>query len=170
MSNIPGIVGDLDALSDENAEQYLTFILAGEEFAIDILRVHEIKGWDKVTTLPGTPDYIKGVINLRGMIVPIVDLRKRFNLPEIVYGSTTVVIVLKVPGEQHDRIMGIIVDAVSDVYSLQYDSIRPAPEMKGAMDSRFVSGLITINEQMVVVMDIDALMNSTEPALKDDVA
>ncbi len=162
MSDIQDIVGELDALTDENAEQYLTFVLAGEEYAIDILRVQEIKGWDKVTTLPRTPDYLQGVINLRGTIVPIVDLRKRFNLTEIDYGPTTVVIVLKVFGEEHDRIMGIIVDAVSDVHNLKHDSIRPAPEIKGHVDNRFVNGLTTINNKMVVLMDIDALMNSAE--------
>lgn len=167
MSNIQDIVGDLDALTDENAEQYLIFVLAGEEYAIDILRVQEIKGWDKVTTLPGTPDYLQGVINLRGTIVPIVDLRKRFSLPETEYGPTTVVIILKVLGEEHDRIMGIIVDAVSDVHNLQYDSIRPAPQMKGAVNNRFVSGLTTINNNMVVVMDIDTLMNSDELTVED---
>ena len=170
MSDIQDIVVDLDALTDENAEQYLTFILAGEEYAIDILRVQEIKGWDKVTTLPRTPDYLQGVINLRGTIVPIVDLRKRFNLPDVEYGPTTVVIVLKVLGEEHDRVMGIIVDAVSDVHNLQHDSIRPATEMKGNVDSRFVSGLTTINNNMVVLMDIDALLNSAELALEDNVA
>ena len=162
MSDIQDIVGELDALTDENAEQYLTFVLAGEEYAVDILRVQEIKGWDKVTALPRTPDYLQGVINLRGTIVPIVDLRKRFNLPELDYGPTTVIIVLKVFGEQHDRIMGIIVDAVSDVHNLKNDAIRPAPEMKGHVDNRFVTGLTTINNKLVVLMDIDALMNSAE--------
>lgn len=170
MSNIQDIVGDLDALTDENADQYLTFILAGEEYAIDILRVQEIKGWDKVTTLPRTPDYLQGVINLRGTIVPIVDLRKRFGMPNIVYGSTTVVIVLKVFGEEHDRIMGIIVDGVSDVHNLKHDSIKPAPEMNASIDTRFVSGLTTINNKMVVVMDIDTLLNASELMTEDDVA
>ncbi len=170
MSDIQDIVGELDALTDENAEQYLTFILAGEEYAIDILRVQEIKGWDKVTTLPRTPGYLQGVINLRGTIVPIVDLRKRFNLPEIQYGPTTVIIVLKVFGEEHDRVMGIIVDAVSDVHNLKYDSIRSAPEMKGGLDNRFVTGLTTIDNKMVVLMDIDALMNSAEMRIKDAVS
>ena len=170
MSNIQDIVGDLDALTDENADQYLTFILAGEEYAIDILRVQEIKGWDKVTTLPRTPDYLQGVINLRGTIVPIVDLRKRFNMPKIIYGPTTVVIVLKVLGEEHDRIMGIIVDGVSDVHNLKHDSIKPAPEMNGSVDNRFVSGLTTINNKMVVVMDIDTLLNTPELTTDVDVA
>lgn len=170
MSDIQDIVGELDALTDENAEQYLTFILADEEYAIDILRVQEIKGWDKVTTLPRTPDYLQGVINLRGTIVPIVDLRKRFNLPDIEYGPTTVVIVLKVLGEEHDRVMGIIVDAVSDVHNLKRDSIRPAPEMKGNVDNRFVLGLTTIDNKMVVLMDIDSLLNSADLTLKENVA
>lgn len=170
MSNIQDIVGDLDALTDENADQYLTFILAGEEYAIDILRVQEIKGWDKVTSLPRTPDYLQGVINLRGTIVPIVDLRKRFKMPTIDYTPTTVVIVLKVVGEEHDRIMGIIVDGVSDVHNLKHDAIKPAPEMHGSIDSRFVSGLTTINNNMVVVMDIDTLLNSSELVKEDDVA
>ncbi len=170
MSNIQDIVGDLDALTDDNADQYLTFILAGEEYAIDILRVQEIKGWDKVTTLPRTPDYLQGVINLRGTIVPIIDLRKRFNMPTIVYGPTTVVIVLKVLGEEHDRIMGIIVDGVSDVHNLKHESIKPAPEIKGSIDSRFVSGLTTIDNKMVVVMDIDTLLNSSDLSVEDNVA
>jgi purine-binding chemotaxis protein CheW len=170
MSNIQDIVGDLDALTDENADQYLTFILAGEEYAIDILRVQEIKGWDKVTSLPRTPDYLQGVINLRGTIVPIVDLRRRFNMPAVAYGSTTVVIVLRVFGERHDRIMGIIVDAVSDVHNLKHDAIRAAPEMKNSIDSHFVSGLTTINNKMVVVMDIDTLLNSDDLVGEEDVA
>lgn len=170
MSNIQEIVGDLDALIDENADQYLTFILAGEEYAIDILRVQEIKGWNKITSLPGTPDYLQGVINLRGTIVPIVDLRIRFNMPTIVYGPTTVVIVLKVLGDEHDRIMGIIVDAVSDVHNLQHDAIKPAPEVNTTVDNRFVSGLTTINDKMVVLMDIDALLNSSDMTAEDHVA
>ncbi len=170
MSNIQDIVGDLDALTDENADQYLTFILAGEEYAIDILRVQEIKGWDKVTSLPRTPDYLQGVINLRGTIVPIIDLRRRFNLPAVAYGPTTVVIVLRVFGESHDRIMGIIVDAVSDVHNLQHDAIRVAPEMKNSIDSHFVSGLTTINNKMVVVMDIDTLLNSDDLVGEEEVA
>ncbi len=170
MSNIPDIVSDLDALTDENADQYLTFVLAGEEYAIDILRVQEIKGWDKVTSLPRTPDYLQGVINLRGTIVPIVDLRKRFNMASVLYTPTTVVIVLKVLGENHDRIMGIIVDGVSDVHNLKHDSIRSAPKIKSAIDNRFVSGLTTINDKMVVVMDIDKLLNTDELALVEEIA
>jgi purine-binding chemotaxis protein CheW len=163
MSDVQG-VDDVDEFADADSEQYLTFILAGEEFAIDILRVQEIKSWDKVTDLPGSPDYLEGAINLRGTIVPIVNLRKRFQLPGIKFDFTTVIIVLKVLGEEHDRTMGLIVDAVSDVHNLAKTSIRPAPEMKGTIDSQFITGLTTINNKMVIVMDIDTLMNSGELA------
>ncbi len=149
----------------EDSEQYLSFIVAGEEFAIDILRVQEIKSWDKVTSLPGSPNYVAGAINLRGTIVPVINLRKRFFLPDIKFDKTTVIIVLKVFGEEHDRTMGLIVDAVSDVHDLQHSEIRPAPEMKGKIDSQFVTGLATINDTMVIVLDIDTLMNSGELAL-----
>ncbi len=168
MSDIQDIVNNLDEVTDEAYDQYLTFILSGEEFAIDILRVQEIKSWDKVTNLPGSPDYVEGVINLRGTIVPIINLRRRFKLAEIKFDFTTVIIVLKVFGEEHDRTMGLIVDAVSDVHDLQSGSIRPAPEMKGTIDSRFVMGLTTINDKMVIVMDVDALMNSGELALEEE--
>jgi len=165
MADIQNIVDDLENMADETYEQFLTFILAGEEFAIDILRVQEIKSWDKVTNLPGSPDYVSGAINLRGTIVPVINLRKRFQLPDTKFDFTTVIIVLKVLGEEHDRIMGLIVDAVSDVHDIRTDDIRPAPEMKGTIDSQFVTGLATINDNMVVVMDIDTLMNSGELAV-----
>jgi len=168
MSDEQEMADDVDNALQECTEQYLTFILEGEEFAIDILRVQEIKSWDKATNLPGSPYYVEGAINLRGTIVPIIDLRKRFNLPEIEFDYTTVVIVIKVLGEQHDRIMGIIVDAVSDVHSLVQSSIRPAPDMKGKLDTQFVTGLTTINDKMVIVMDIDTLMNSDDLLVEID--
>ncbi|MCU7835511.1 MAG: chemotaxis protein CheW [gamma proteobacterium symbiont of Taylorina sp.] len=170
MSDVQNTVENLENPVDEYSDQYLTFVLEGEEFAIDILRVQEIKSWDKATNLPGSPYYVEGAINLRGTIVPIIDLRKRFNLPEIDFDYTTVVIVVKVLGDERDRIMGIIVDAVSDVHSLAQSSIRPAPDMKGKLDSQFVTGLTTINDKMVIVMDIDALMNSDELVLETEEA
>ena len=111
MNMIQGL--DMQAMGDNGeGEQYLTFMLAGEEYGVDILRVQEIKGWDNVTPIPNTPSYIKGVINLRGTIVPIIDLRERFSLETISYGPTTVVIVLKVNSDKGSRTMGIVVDAV----------------------------------------------------------
>jgi purine-binding chemotaxis protein CheW len=142
-----------------NADQYLTFILAGEEYGVDILRVQEIKGWGKVTPIPGTPEYVLGVMNLRGTIVPILDLRMRFSMSQIDYGPTTVVIVLRVESEKGDRIMGIVVDAVSDVYAVPAEELRPSPDFGGNVNVEFVRGLATVDEKMVIILNIDKLMN-----------
>src|SRR6202167_5780761 len=107
-----------DKSATETSEQYLTFMLAGEEYGVDILRVQEIKGWDKVTRIPHSPDYVLGVINLRGAVVPIVDLRRRFGLETIAFGPTTVVIVVRVGDERVVRTVGMVVDAVSEVYNV----------------------------------------------------
>lgn len=139
-------------------DQYLTFILADEEYGVDILRVQEIKGWDKVTPIPNTPDYVQGVINLRGTIVPVVDLRQRFGMPRLEYGPTTVVIVLKVLGEGRDRTMGIIVDAVSDVYDVDPGEMKPAPDLGVSTGADWVQGLATVGEKMVIVLDIDQML------------
>ena len=154
---------------DENTEQYLTFILSGEEYGVDILRVQEIKGWDAVTQIPNTPDYVRGVINLRGTIVPIIDLRTRFRMEQLEYGPTTVVIVLKVNHEDTSRIMGIVVDGVSDVYNMQRDEIKPAPDFGTGIDTAFVKGLATVQEKMVIILDIDFMLNSAELAKVDSV-
>ncbi|MFK5913918.1 MAG: chemotaxis protein CheW [Woeseiaceae bacterium] len=151
---------------DENSQQFLTFILAGEEYGVDILRVQEIKGWDSVTQVPNTPAYVRGVINLRGTIVPIIDLRARFEMDELDYGPTTVVIVLKVlTGDDDSRIMGIVVDAVSDVYNMKNDQIKDAPDFGEGVDSSFVKGLATVEEKMVIILDIDHMLNSNELAV-----
>lgn len=152
-----GQSGDLSA---KNGEQLLTFILAGEEYGVDILRVQEIKGWDSVTPIPNTPEHILGVINLRGTIVPIVDLRLRFNLPSVAYGPTTVVIMLKVKSEDRVRTMGIVVDGVSDVYNLGHDAVKPPPDFGSVISVDFVKGLATVEEHMVIVLNIDHLLNS----------
>jgi purine-binding chemotaxis protein CheW len=143
--------------TDEN--QYLTFMLAGEEYGVDILRVQEIKGWDTVTKIPNTPEYVKGVINLRGTIVPIIDMRQRFELEIKEYGPTTVVIVLKVMSRDVERTMGVVVDAVSDVYNLTDEDIKPAPDFGAKIDTEYVKGLATVNEKMVILLDIDKLIN-----------
>lgn len=153
---------ELDILSrNTDTDQYLTFLLAGEEYGIDILRVQEIKGWDNVTQIPNTPKYIKGVINLRGTIVPIIDLRLRFRLDPINYGQTTVVIVLKVEGEKGMRTMGIVVDAVSEVYNISDDGMKPAPDFGQAISTDFVRGLATVDDKMIIVLNIDKLLNSS---------
>jgi len=147
----------------EDMQQFLTFILASEEYGVDILRVQEIKGWDAVTQVPNTPEYVRGVINLRGTIVPIIDLRIRFSMEQLEYGPTTVVIVLKVMSdEENSRIMGIVVDGVSDVYNVKNDDINAAPDFGEGVDSSFVKGLATVEEKMVIILDIDYMLNSAE--------
>lgn len=160
MNMIQGL--DIDGVElNSDGSQYLTFMLAGEEYGVDILRVQEIKGWNSVTPIPNTPRYIKGVINLRGTIVPIIDLRERFNLESIPYGLTTVVIVLRIEGEKGSRIMGIVVDAVSEVYNIAANALKAAPDFGQAISTDFVKGLATVDEKMVIVLDIDHLLNSS---------
>jgi len=161
-------VGNMMSASDDG-EQYLTFILAGEEYGVDILRVQEIKGWDSVTHIPNTPEYVRGVINLRGTIVPIIDMRIRFNLEQLEYGKTTVVIVLKVLSEDGERIMGVVVDGVSDVYNMLDEDIKASPDFGSAVDTAFVKGLATVNEKMVIILDIDHMLNSNELTEVDSV-
>ena len=153
-----------------DGEQYLTFMLAGAEYGVDILRVQEIKGWDTVTAIPNTPAYIKGVINLRGTIVPLIDLRERFRLEHLPYGPTTVVIVLKTVTAERERIMGLVVDAVSDVYNVTAEQLKPPPDFGSAVSTEFVKGLATVGEKMVILLEIDYLLNSGELAMMDRVA
>jgi len=150
-----------DIALNADGDQYLTFMLDGEEYGVDILRVQEIKGWDSVTPIPNTPQYIKGVINLRGTIVPIFDLRERFALEPVPYGPTTVVIVLKVKNDEGTRTMGIVVDAVSEVYNINEDELKASPDFGAAISTDFVQGLATIDEKMIIVLDIDDLLNSS---------
>ena len=143
------------------AEQYLTFMLNGEEYGVDILRVQEIKGWESATDIPNTPDYIRGVINLRGTIVPVVDLRRRFNMANVEYTSTTVVIVLKVRADAaHERTMGFIVDAVSDVYNVTPEQLKPAPDFGTDVHVDYVKALATVDDKMVILLDIDHLIGA----------
>ena len=148
----------------EPTQEFLTFTLGHEEYAIDILRVQEIRGYDQVTAIANSPAFIKGVINLRGAIVPIVDLRIKFNLATVTYDPFTVVIILNVAG----RVVGAVVDSVSDVLRLTPDEIRTAPEFSGAFDTRYIVGLATVDERMLIVTDIERLMRSSEMALLDE--
>lgn len=150
--------------SSERANEFLTFTLGAEEYAIDILRVQEIRGYDQVTTIANSPAFIKGVINLRGAIVPIADLRIKFNLSSVTYDQFTVVIILNV----FNRIVGVVVDSVSDVLALTADEIKPAPEFGGAFNSEYLQGLATVAERMLILIDIEKLMSSSELALMDN--
>ena len=154
--------GDMGIEANAETDQFLTFLMATEEYGVDILRVQEIRGWDSVTPIPNTPAYIKGVINLRGTIVPIVDLRERFGMESVEYGPTTVVIVLKVISETAERIMGIVVDAVSDVYNIKNEDMKPAPDFGSVVSIEYVQGLATIDEKMLIILDIDTMLNSSD--------
>jgi purine-binding chemotaxis protein CheW len=145
----------------DTSEQYLTFMLAGEEYGVDILRVQEIKGWDKVTRIPHTPNYILGVINLRGAVVPILDLRCRFGLETIEFGATTVVIVVRVMTGSGERTVGVVVDAVSEVYNVDAADTKPPPDVCGNVDTVFVKALATIEEKMLILLDIDRLIGNS---------
>jgi purine-binding chemotaxis protein CheW len=141
--------------------EYLAFKLGEEEYGIDILKVQEIRGYENVTRIANAPEFIKGVINLRGIIVPIVDMRIKFNLGEPSYDQFTVVIILSIAG----RVMGMVVDSVSDVTTLQPDQIRPAPQMGCALNTDYLVGLGTVEERMLILLDIERLMSSAEMGL-----
>lgn len=141
------------------AEQFLTFVLGGEEYGVTILQVQGIQGWDRVTPIPNTPDYILGVINLRGAIVPIVDLRRRFGMPAAEFGPTTVVIVVRVVTERNERTLGLVVDAVSEVCNVNADAKKPAPDFGSSIKTDFVKGLATVENRMVILLDIDRLVS-----------
>ena len=142
--------------------QYLTFILADEEYGVDILQVQEIKGWDSVTEIPNTPEYIQGVINLRGTIVPIIDLRLCFDLPKQEYSNMTVVIVLNIQSESGIRTMGFVVDAVSEVYNIDLTELKEAPDFGSHIDSNYINGLATVDEKMLILLDMDKLINEND--------
>lgn len=150
--NAPGVAGALD--------QYLTFMLAGEEYGVDILSVREIRGWDAATPVPNAPKHVKGVINLRGTIVPLIDLRERFSLEPLDYGPMTVVIVLNVNTDKGSKTMGIVVDAVSDVYSISPEDMRDPPDLGDSVDTQYIKGLVSVNERMVILLEIDRFLNA----------
>ncbi|PKO45126.1 MAG: chemotaxis protein CheW [Betaproteobacteria bacterium HGW-Betaproteobacteria-22] len=146
--------------------EYLTFVLGAEEYGIEILKVQEIRGYDAVTQIANTPAFIKGVVNLRGKIVPIVDLRIKFNLGKVEYNEFTVVIILNL----HGRVVGIVVDGVSDVIALKDEQIRDVPSLVTSIDTKYIVGLATLDQRMLILVDIEQLMSSQEMALVDAVA
>ena len=151
----------IEQTADVSAGEYLSFVLGNEEYGIEILKVQEIRGYDAVTPIANTPAFIKGVINLRGSIVPIIDLRLRFNLGKAEYNEFTVVIILNLSG----RIVGIVVDGVSDVMALTASQVRPVPELVATIDTKYLVGLGTVDDRMLILVDIERLMSSQEMAL-----
>jgi purine-binding chemotaxis protein CheW len=147
------------AEADEaSGRQYLTFLLAQEQYALDILQVQEIRGWEQVTRIPNSPDYVRGVINLRGTIVPVIDLRLRFGLDAQDYGKETVVIVVRTMlGDDSERSLGLVVDAVSDVMMARDEDVVGTPEFGAEVRTENITGLVSLNGQMVMILDIPGL-------------
>ncbi|MEZ5498484.1 MAG: chemotaxis protein CheW [Steroidobacteraceae bacterium] len=155
-------------VASDDASQYLTFMVAGEEYGVEILRVQGIQGWDRVTQIPNAPPYVLGVINLRGAIVPIVDLRVRLGLEPMQLAPTTVVIVVKAQVTEVERTVGLVVDAVSDVHSIGEGDRRKAPDFGQERKLAFISALGALGEKMVILLDLDVLLDDN--ALPEAVA
>jgi len=150
----------------EDARELLTFRLGQEEYGLNILNVQEIRGYDAVTKIANSPAFLKGVINMRGVIVPIIDMRIRFNLGEAAYNEFTVVIILNIGS----RVIGMVVDAVSDVTSLKAEQVRPAPDFGTVLDTAYIDGLANVDERMIIVIDIEKLMTAEDMGLMDQAA
>lgn len=153
MSLTDDLTGELELAED--AGQFLTFVLDGEEYGIQILKVQEIKGLPSITPIPHTPSFVKGVMNLRGTVVPVVDMREKFALPRRDYDQFTVTVVVTVGS----RVVGLIVDAVSDVLSIDEAEIAPTPELGGGIDTSFMTGLAKAGEKLVLLLDIDKVVS-----------
>lgn len=152
-----------DTKSEVQIEQFLTFELGGDAYGIEILKVQEIRGWEPVRKIPNTPAYVKGALNLRGSIVPILDLRVRFNMESAEYTPTTVVIVMCVRTEQAgSTVMGIVADAVSDVLDINLDDIKSTPNLGSKIDTRYIRGMYVGKKNMVMLLDVDKLLNPDE--------
>jgi purine-binding chemotaxis protein CheW len=160
-----GVMEKFENSATAVASEYLTFRLGAEEYGIDILKVQEIRGYDQVTRIANSPEFIKGVVNLRGVIVPIIDLRLKFNLGEAKYDAFTVVIILNVA----NRVVGAVVDSVSDVLELAAEQVKPAPEFNSLLDASYITGLGSVKqgdaERMLILVDIERLMTSADMAL-----
>lgn len=146
----------------ELEQEYLTFMLQGEEYGVDILCVQEIRVWSDVTVLPNKPNYLKGVINLRGVIIPIIDLRQRFGKGSLDYNEKTVTIILRNQDQIKPMVVGVVVDAVSEVYKFPLSVIRKAPAFGNNIDRCFLKGLATIEEKLIILLDTQTLLNEDE--------
>ena len=146
-------------------EQLLTFIVDGEEYGVDILRVQEIRSWSNPMPIPNTPHYIKGVINIRGDVVAIADLRERLGLPRLEYGATTVIVVLRVKAGGHERVMGVIVDAMSDVTNVPQAAIKPPPSFRNTQEGGLAKGIATLENKMITILDVDLIFDVAHSSL-----
>ncbi len=146
--------------SDAGSHQVLTFVLGSETYGVDILKVQEIRGWSAVTKIPHAPSHVLGVLNLRGSIVPIVDLRMRFSLDRAEYTAVTVIIVVSVSSPAGRRDFGVVVDGVSDVVDVNSAEVKPAPELGSRAATEYIRGLVPVTDRMVVLLDIDRLIGT----------
>jgi purine-binding chemotaxis protein CheW len=146
----------------DTAQQYLTFLLGEDIYGVDILRVQEVRGWTKVREIPNTPEYVKGVLDLRGTIVPIIDLRARLSIETVEYTPITVVIVLAIEIDDEKYVIGIVVDTVSDVLDVVKSEIKKAPSFGTKVETKFIDGMVMADAGMVVLMDIDKMLNPDE--------
>jgi purine-binding chemotaxis protein CheW len=146
----------------DNTAQYLSFALGSEEYGVDILRVQEIRGWEPVSRIPNVPLYEKGVVNLRGSIVPIIDLREKLHITFTEYTPLTVVVVLQTSDDTKTRVMGVVVDSVSDVITVDKTKIQDAPDFGTKTGNEFINGLVSVNEHMVILLDVDKLLKLEE--------
>lgn len=148
---------------DKRVEQFLTFELAGDAYGIEILKVQEIRGWEPVRMIPNTPSFVKGALNLRGVIVPIIDLRERFHMQQVEYSPITVVIVMNINiGDGRNTVMGIVADAVSDVLDIDTADVREAPNLGAKINTRYMRGMYVGKKNMVMLLDVDKLLNPDE--------
>ena len=165
-NQFPAGTSGRSAQLDGQLSEFLTFRLGAESYGIEILKVQEIRGYETPTAIANAPAFIKGVVNLRGVIVPILDLRIKFQLAQASYDEFTVVIILNVAG----RVVGVVVDSVSDVLTLAAESIRPTPEFAtSTFDARYITGLGAVDDQMLILLDIEKLMTGADMALVDTV-
>ncbi len=148
--------------NEPSIDQYLTFTLADESYGLEILKVREIRGWEPVRDIPSTPDYIKGALNLRGTIVPIIDLRERFGMEKVEYSPVTVVIVLSLGEKAENRVIGIVADGVSDVLDINQQDVRSAPDLGSKIDTRYMQGLYVQDTRMIMLLDVNNLLNPEE--------
>jgi purine-binding chemotaxis protein CheW len=148
-------------MTPSNVQQYVSFKLGPEHYGADINLIHELKGWDTITRIPYTPKYLLGVLNLRGAIVPVIDLRIRFGLDRVPYDPSTVVVVVRVPSERGERTAGVVVDAVSEVLHVPAADVKPAPALTGAVEQSFINGIAQVGERLVMLLDIGMLVNAS---------
>jgi purine-binding chemotaxis protein CheW len=146
----------------ERVSQFLTFTLGSEEYGVEILRVQEIRGWQQVTRVPSAPSHMLGVLNLRGVIVPIIDMRMRFRLAKVEYTPLTVIIVLSVQSASGTNVFGVVVDSVSDVLDVKASDVKVKPDFGASVNTDFINGLATVGDHMVMLLDIDKLLSADE--------